>query len=168
MELEPQVQNHIRELKQIADQNGDSDHKDLLKKALEFEAPQIPDRVFFRIRDVSEIVGVKAYVLRYWESEFPMLTPEKSNSGQRVYKRKDVETLLLIKYLLYSERYSIEGARNRIKELRKGGKIETFKREKVLGGEQHLQTVEQLKSIKKLVSEIRSLSQVPMHDFFRD
>jgi len=92
---------------------------------------QIPERVYFRIGDVAEIVGVKPYVLRYWESEFPMISPEKSSTGQRVYRRGDVESLLLIKHLLYQERYSIEGARRRLRELRRDGELKTFKQEKV-------------------------------------
>ncbi|OFZ81662.1 MAG: hypothetical protein A2583_01825 [Bdellovibrionales bacterium RIFOXYD1_FULL_53_11] len=83
----------------------------------------IPDRLFFRIRDAAEIVGVKPYVLRYWESEFPVISPDKSGSGQRVYKRADLENLLKIKHLLYSERYSIEGARKRLRELKNAAPV---------------------------------------------
>lgn len=72
-------------------------------------------RLFFRIGDVAEIVGVKPYVLRYWESEFSQIAPNKSASGHRVYRREDVEALLQIKRLLHDERYSIEGARKRLK-----------------------------------------------------
>ncbi len=94
---------------------------------------QIPDRLYFRIGDVAELVGVKPYVLRYWESEFPLVSPQKTTTGQRVYRRGDVESLLMIKHLLYVERYSIEGARKRIKELRKDGKLKTFKHETAAG-----------------------------------
>lgn len=90
---------------------------------------QIPDRLYFRIGDVAELLGIKPYVLRYWESEFSMISPQKSSSGQRVYRRSDVETVLMIKHLLYEERYSIEGARKRIKELRKEGELRVFKEE---------------------------------------
>ena len=69
----------------------------------------IPDRLYFRIGDVAELLGVKPYVLRYWETEFPIISPQKSTTGQRVYRRGDVETLVLIKHLLYKEKYSIEG-----------------------------------------------------------
>ncbi|MGK5087685.1 MerR family transcriptional regulator [Bdellovibrionota bacterium FG-2] len=92
---------------------------------------QIPDRLFFRIGDVAELLGIKPYVLRYWESEFPIIAPEKSTSGQRVYRRTDVETVLMIKHLLYEERYSIEGAKKRIRELRKEGALKSFKQETV-------------------------------------
>lgn len=87
----------------------------------------IPDRLFFKIGDVSELVGVKPYVLRYWESEFTAISPEKSKTGQRVYKKSDVEMLFLIKKLLYKERYSIEGAKKQIIELRRSGELKTVR-----------------------------------------
>lgn len=93
------------------------------------KSPVIPDRLYFKIGDVANIVGVKPHVLRYWESEFSEIQPEKSLSGQRVYRRKDVETVLLIKRFLYSEKYSVEGARNRLRELRREGDLASFKRE---------------------------------------
>lgn len=77
-------------------------------------AEEIPDKLFFRIREVTEITGVKPHVLRYWESEFSRLSPRKSRSGQRVYQKKDIETVLKIKQLLYDERYTIAGARRRL------------------------------------------------------
>ncbi|MBL7715337.1 MAG: MerR family transcriptional regulator [Bdellovibrionales bacterium] len=83
----------------------------------------IPDRLFFRIGDVADILDVKPYVLRYWEQEFPIIQPGKAASGHRVYKRIDVELLSLIHHLLYSEKFSIEGARRRIKELKKEKKL---------------------------------------------
>jgi DNA-binding transcriptional MerR regulator len=91
--------------------------------------PSIPDRLYFRIGDVADLVGVKPYVLRYWETEFPMISPQKSASGQRVYRKSDVDTVLLIKHLLYEERYSIDGARKRLRELRKDGVLKAFKAE---------------------------------------
>jgi DNA-binding transcriptional MerR regulator len=84
--------------------------------------PQIPDRLYFRIGDVSELVGVEPYVLRFWESEFPMLQPRKSKTGQREYKRKDVELLLEIKRLLYDEGFTIPGARKAMRERSRGGR----------------------------------------------
>jgi len=74
-------------------------------------APEIPDKLYFKIGEVSEILGVEAYVLRYWESAFPVLSPKKSGTGHRLYRRKDVELLLRIKHLLYDKRFTIEGAR---------------------------------------------------------
>jgi DNA-binding transcriptional MerR regulator len=78
-------------------------------------ATQIPDKFHFKIGEVSRILGVKPYVLRFWETEF-RITPAKNRSQHRVYKRQDVETLLEIKRLLYEERFTIEGARVKLKE----------------------------------------------------
>lgn len=74
----------------------------------------IPDKLFFRISEVAKIVGVEPYVLRFWESEFKVLSPEKNRGGWRVYRRKDVERVLEIKRLLYDEGFTIEGARKRL------------------------------------------------------
>jgi DNA-binding transcriptional MerR regulator len=74
-------------------------------------SPEIPDKLYFKIGEVSELLGVEPYVLRYWESEFPVLSPKKSGTGHRLYRRKDVELLLRIKHLLYEKRFTIEGAR---------------------------------------------------------
>jgi len=74
----------------------------------------IPDKLYFKIGEVSKITRVKPYVLRYWESEFKIISPLKSKSKQRVYRRKDVELILEIKRLLYDERYTLEGAKSKI------------------------------------------------------
>ncbi len=79
-------------------------------------APQIPDKFYFKIGEVSRILNVKPYVLRFWETEF-RLSPAKNRSQHRVYRRQDVETLLEIRRLLYHERFTIEGARTKLKEL---------------------------------------------------
>ena len=73
--------------------------------------PEIPDKLFFRIGEVSTMLGLEPYVLRYWETEFPSLSPKKSGTGHRLYRRKDVELLLRIKHLLYEKRFTIDGAR---------------------------------------------------------
>ncbi len=74
------------------------------------------DKLYFKIGEVAEIVGVPAYVLRYWESEFKTIRPQKSRTQQRVYRRRDVATLLRIKHLLYEQRFTIAGARAQLKE----------------------------------------------------
>ena len=76
--------------------------------------PEIPEKLYFRIGEVSRLVGVEPYVLRYWETEFSALPPKKSGSGHRFYRRKDVELLLQIKQLLYDKRFTIEGARRNL------------------------------------------------------
>ena len=83
---------------------------------------EIPDKLYFRIGDVAKLAGIKAYVLRFWESEFRTLGPKKSGTGHRLYRRKDVEQVLEIKRLLYEQRFTIEGAR---KYLENKGRTET-------------------------------------------
>jgi len=92
----------------------------------------IPDKMFFRIGEVSEITGVKPYVLRYWESEFRLLRPNKNKSGQRVYRRRDVETALEIKDLLHQRKFTIAGAK---KWLNGEGKPQNGERQMELGFE---------------------------------
>ena len=90
----------------------------------------IPEKLYFKIGEVCEIVGVQAHVLRYWETEFPMLTPQKNRAGQRTYRRRDVEMALRVKELLYEEQYTIAGAKKRLaNETRGASKL------KVVGSE---------------------------------
>jgi DNA-binding transcriptional MerR regulator len=79
--------------------------------ALQPGSPDIPDKLYFKIGEVSDLLGVEPYVLRYWETEFAVLSPKKSGTGHRLYRRKDVELLLRIKHLLYEKKFTIEGAR---------------------------------------------------------
>ncbi|MGA9882672.1 MAG: MerR family transcriptional regulator [Candidatus Acidiferrales bacterium] len=79
-------------------------------------ASDIPDKSLFRIGEVSRLTGTKAFVLRFWESEFPMLQPVKSPTGQRLYRREDIETVFEIKRLLYEEGFTIAGARKHLAE----------------------------------------------------
>lgn len=81
----------------------------------------IPDKELFRIKEVSELTHTKAHVLRYWESEFPTLKPDKSNAGRRIYSRTDLEMVLKIKRLLYEEGFTIAGARKQILSEAGGG-----------------------------------------------
>jgi len=85
----------------------------------------IPEKLFFKIGEVCELAGVQAHVLRYWESEFPMLAPQKNRAGQRVYRRRDVEMALRIKELLYEDQYTIAGAKKRLAYELRGGKIKS-------------------------------------------
>ena|SRR5215213_4196446 len=141
-------------------------------------AVAIPEKLFFKIGEVCELAGVQAHVLRYWESEFPMLAPQKNRAGQRVYRKRDVEMALRIKELLYEDQYTIAGAKKRLtNELRNGGKL------KVVGAEEDGQpesapvaltqepsppptsytrkmaprTAEERQGLKQLASELREL-----------
>lgn len=81
-------------------------------------AAAIPDKLFFRIGEASRLLGLPPHVLRYWEKEFPALAPEKSSGGQRLYRRKDLELLLMIKHLLYEQKFTIAGARQYLAQRR--------------------------------------------------
>jgi len=85
------------------------------------DTKQIPNKLFFKIGEVCEITDTQPYVLRYWESEFPALAPAKNSSGQRIYRRRDIETVLRIKQLLYEEGFTIAGAKKRL-EAEMGGR----------------------------------------------
>src|SRR3954471_2677922 len=96
--------------------------------ALQTASPEIPDKLYFKIGEVSDLLGVEPYVLRYWETEFPVLSPKKSGTGHRLYRRKDVELLLRIKHLLYEKRFTIEGARQSLHSEAKAPKPKAVKR----------------------------------------
>ena len=84
-------------------------------------ASRIPEKLFFRIGEVCGLIKVQPHVLRYWETEFPMLAPQKNRAGQRVYRRKDVEMVLRIRDLLYEEKFTIAGAKKRLLDEMRGG-----------------------------------------------
>ena len=87
---------------------------------------KIPNTLFFKIGEVCELTETQPYVLRYWESEFPALAPAKNNSGQRIYRRRDIETILRIKSLLYEEGFTIAGAKKKLEqEMKDDGKGQT-------------------------------------------
>ena len=90
--------------------------------AIQDPLAKIPDKTYFRIGEVAKLVGVEPYVLRFWETEFKTMVPPKSRSKQRMYRRKDLETILTVKHLLYAERFTIEGARKRLLELQRAQK----------------------------------------------
>lgn len=121
-------------------------------------AREIPDKLFFRIGEVSQIVGVEPYVLRYWESEFRGLSPKKSSSGQRMFRKKDVELLLRIRHLLYDRKYTIEGARKVIAD---GSDLELARTDKPVIHQVVQQElfpgVDPLPEIRKQVAEILKL-----------
>jgi len=84
--------------------------------------PIIPDKLYFKIREVTAITGLAAYVLRFWESEFPEISPKRTESDQRLYRKKDIETILTIKHLLYERKFTIEGAKKELQHMKMSGK----------------------------------------------
>jgi DNA-binding transcriptional MerR regulator len=87
-----------------------------------------PVQEFFSIGEVCDLTGLKPHVLRYWESQFRFLNPAKNRSGNRVYQRREVELIQLVKHLLYTEKYTIEGARQKVDEHRKAGDLKRVSR----------------------------------------
>lgn len=87
-----------------------------------------PVQEFFSIGEVCDLTGLKPHVLRYWESQFRFLNPAKNRSGNRVYQRREVELVMLVKHLLYDEKYTIEGARQKVDEHRKSGDLKVIAR----------------------------------------
>jgi DNA-binding transcriptional MerR regulator len=115
-------------------------------------SPEIPNKLYFKIGEVSEILGVEPYVLRYWETEFPQLSPKKSGTGHRLYRRKDVELLLRIKHLLYEERFTIEGARQSLRCAAADPKASA-----VRSGQQSLFPEDPLPEIRRELAEILNI-----------
>jgi len=129
-------------------------------------AVAIPEKLFFKIGEVCELAGVQAHVLRYWESEFPMLAPQKNRAGQRVYRKRDVEMALRIKELLYEDQYTIAGAKKRLThELRGGGKLKIngeddgngIVESKTASRTLAPRTAEERQGLKQIAAELREL-----------
>ena len=115
--------------------------------------PKIPDKLFFKIGEVAKLAGVEQHVLRYWEDEFETLQPNKNRSGQRLYEKKDVELILEIQRLLYLEKYTIAGAKKKLKEGRKKTAQLSlgFDRESFLNQKKSI--ISELKSIIKVIDD---------------
>ena len=92
------------------------------------ERPVAP-KEYYSISEVCDLVGLRPHVLRYWETQFPLLNPSKNRSGNRVYQRKEIKLILFVKQLLYEEKYTVEGARQRLEQLRKGGELQSATRQ---------------------------------------
>ena len=131
----------------------------------------IPEKLFFKIGEVCELAGVQAHVLRYWESEFPMLAPQKNRAGQRVYRRRDVEMALRIKELLYEDQYTIAGAKKRLAYDLRGGRVRATSDEENHESSNHhdnlmrmtaaapasQKSAEDREALKKVAAELREL-----------
>ena len=92
-----------------------------------------PVQEFFSIGDVCQLTDLKPHVLRYWESQFRFLNPAKNRSGNRVYQRREIELIRLVKHLLYTEKYTIEGARQKIEQYRRSGELKAEARQALAG-----------------------------------
>ncbi|HEY0931245.1 MAG TPA: MerR family transcriptional regulator [Gemmatimonas sp.] len=116
-------------------------------------APRELVQEFYSIGDVCSLTELKPHVLRYWESQFKLLNPAKNRSGNRVYSRREVELILLVKHLLYTEKYTIDGARQKLDEHRKGGTLRPAAREAL--------EVEALESLERELAELQALLEDP-------
>lgn len=114
--------------------------------------PEIPDKLYFRIGEVSKLVGVEPYVLRFWETEFPGLSPKKTDTGHRLFRRKDVELLVHIKHLLYEKRFTIEGARQWLKDAKAGRPPEPVGQQSLFVDEPMVQIRKELQAVLSLLS----------------
>ena len=119
--------------------------------------PTIPDKQYFRIGEVSRITELKPYVLRYWETEFDIIEPKKSRSNQRLYGKEDVEIILLIKELLYNQKFTIAGARKRLAELKSQKGRGEAEKQASFDFEENRSRKATLKGIKNELSEILDL-----------
>ena len=124
-------------------------------KQLTPERKEIPDKVYFRIGEVSDLVGVDQHVLRYWETEFKVIRPRRAKSNQRLYRKQDVENLLLIKTLLHNEGYTISGARKFLKNQSQDVKVTGQKKKK--RSDEIRSSGTQLASIKKELVKIQQI-----------
>ena len=110
---------------------GESPAPEPLEQSLEPSPPQtarerpVARKEYYSISEVCDLVGLRPHVLRYWEGQFPLLNPSKNRSGNRVYQRKEIKLILYVKHLLYEEKYTVEGAKQKLEQLRKGGDLLT-------------------------------------------
>jgi len=112
------------------------------------KAISIPDKLYFRISEVSKLTGLEPYVLRYWESEFKLIKPIRTKSRHRLYRRKDLNIILEIKRLLYQEQYTIAGAKKRLEDIIREGKNEATAPEEIDPKKVLRDTLEELKSLR--------------------
>ncbi|HUG02227.1 MAG TPA: MerR family transcriptional regulator [Longimicrobiales bacterium] len=112
---------------------------------------RIAPKEYYSIGEVCEIVGLKPHVLRYWETQFGVLSPSKNRSGNRVFRRKEIQLVLLVKRLLYEEKYTIEGARQKLEQLRRGGDLPDARR-RAIDGELLTQLREELSDLERVLT----------------
>ena len=135
------------------DQSLDFSFVDLIDQKLQEDLLSIPDKMLFKIGEVSGFASIKPYVLRYWESEFSLLRPKKASNNQRMYTKKDVEIVLLIKKLLYRDRYSIQGAKkalvNMKLELKNFNKWNKIVKTQNLASDKLLKLIDNIRSLRR-------------------
>lgn len=116
----------------------------------------IAKKAYYSIGEVCDLVGLKPHVLRYWETQFDVLKPNKNRAGNRVFRPKEIELVLLVKHLLYDEKYTIDGARQRLQEMKSSGELEE--------GQQEVLEPEFLQGMKEELHELLQILTVPEGD----
>jgi len=114
---------------------------------------QVPERMGFKIGEVSEMLGLKNHILRYWENEFPVLKPQKAQNNQRMYTRKEIEKILLIRKLLYVDRFSISGAKRALRDWQRGASKSTHK---TVDKESYLKLGAEIKMLIEKIREVKT------------
>lgn len=130
------------------------------ERKLAEETPAIPDRLYFKIGDVARLAGLESYVLRFWESQFPQLKPNKSGTGQRLYRRRDVELVLDIKRLVHGEGYTLAGARQALEQTHRQSKPQPALSLKAAPGRRGETTAASLARIRAELREIAGMLSV--------
>ena len=110
---------------------GEKEIDEIARQDIAAEGPRpvsdkpVAPKEYYSISEVCDLVGLRPHVLRYWETQFPLLSPSKNRSGNRVYQRKEIKLVLYVKHLLYNEKYTVEGAKQKLEQLRKGGELQS-------------------------------------------
>ncbi len=115
---------------------------------------KIREKLYYSITEVGEITGLKSHILRYWETEFPFLRPKRNRAGNRAYRRKDIDMIFLIKKLLYEDGYTIEGAKHKIRQMRKREKIAKQTKSKKIVSEECRKVLEEILNALKEIREL--------------
>lgn len=108
-------------------------------------------KAYYSIGEVCDLTGLKAHVLRYWETQFELLAPNKNRAGNRVYRPREIKLIFLVKHLLYDEKFTIDGARKKLLDMRKGGELEDEKRE-VAGPEVYAAIKDELRTLQQILT----------------
>jgi DNA-binding transcriptional MerR regulator len=125
-------------------------------QALPASERPVAAKEYYSISEVCDLVGLRPHVLRYWETQFPLLNPSKNRSGNRVYQRKEIKLILYVKHLLYDEKYTVEGAKQKLEQLRKGGELQSETRKAL-----DKQMVSLLRAEMKYLAELLTPTKAP-------
>ena len=142
---------------------GEQESNDIERPDMDADAPRpvserpVAPKEYYSISEVCDLVGLRPHVLRYWETQFAVLNPSKNRSGNRVYQRKEIKVILYVKHLLYDEKYTVEGAKQKLEQLRKGGELQNETRKAL-----DKQMVALLRAEMKYLAELLTPTKAPI------